>query len=67
MPNVRKSILTAGLYGGSINAQSLCERMTDPSVDIALWRRLELPTWAVAVAIYASWFALTWWHASLPV
>ncbi|MGY8995854.1 MAG: fatty acid desaturase [Alphaproteobacteria bacterium] len=41
--------------------------MTDPSVDIALWRRWELPTWAVAIAIYAAWFALTWWHAVLPV
>lgn len=32
----------------------------------ALWRRWELPTWAVAVAIYASWAALIWWHAVIP-
>ena len=30
------------------------------------WRRWELPTWGVAVAIYASWFALVWFHASIP-
>ena len=31
-----------------------------------LWRRLELPTWALAFVIYAAWFALTWFHAALP-
>ncbi len=31
-----------------------------------LWRRWELPTWAVAIAIYAGWFALVWWHAVIP-
>ena len=28
---------------------------------------MELPTLAVAVAIYAGWLALTWWHAAIPV
>ncbi|MBC6439774.1 MAG: fatty acid desaturase [Rhodospirillales bacterium] len=32
----------------------------------ALWRRWELPTWGVILVIYASWLALTWWHAALP-
>ena len=30
------------------------------------WRRWELPTWALAVAIYAGWLALTWWASQLP-
>ncbi len=30
------------------------------------WRRWELPTWGVAIAIYASWFLLVWFHASIP-
>ncbi len=30
------------------------------------WRRWELPSWGVAVAIYASWFALVWFHAAIP-
>ena len=30
------------------------------------WRRWELPTWGVAIAIYASWFALVWFHAAIP-
>lgn len=29
-------------------------------------RRLELPTWAVIVAIYVGWGLVTWYHASLP-
>ena len=32
----------------------------------ALWRRWELPTWGIAVVIYAGWLFLTWWHALLP-
>lgn len=31
-----------------------------------LWRRWELPTWALIVAIYGGWLALTWWHDALP-
>lgn len=31
-----------------------------------LWRRWELPTWAVAVAIYAVFALLTWRHQALP-
>jgi fatty acid desaturase len=31
-----------------------------------LWRRIELPTWAVAAAIYGGWGMATWWHAWLP-
>jgi fatty acid desaturase len=30
-------------------------------------RRLELPTWLVAVAIYAGWLLLTWHHRTLPI
>ncbi len=32
----------------------------------SLWRRWELPTWAVAVAIYGSWFALVAGWAAVP-
>ena len=32
----------------------------------ALWRRIEGPTWLVAVAVYAGWGALTWHHHALP-
>jgi fatty acid desaturase len=31
------------------------------------WDRYELPTVALGIALYASWLALTWWHASIPV
>lgn len=31
-----------------------------------LWRRCELPTWALTVAIYGGWLALTWWASELP-
>lgn len=31
-----------------------------------LWRRLELPTWAVAAAVYGGFALLTWQHAALP-
>ena len=31
-----------------------------------LWRRIEGPTWLVAVAIYGGWLALTWYHHALP-
>jgi fatty acid desaturase len=41
--------------------------MTSLSQPSALWRRWELPTWGVAGAIYLAWFALTWWHAALPI
>ena len=44
-----------------------CERMTDFTQESALWRRWELPTWGVAAAIYVAWFAMTLWHAVLPV
>jgi fatty acid desaturase len=30
------------------------------------WRRWEVPTWGVAFAIYAAWFALVWFHAHIP-
>ena len=33
---------------------------------LPLWRRWELPTWIVAVALYASWAALVVFHASIP-
>ena len=29
-------------------------------------KRIEGPTWLVTVAIYAGWFALTWWFHALP-
>ena len=32
----------------------------------ALWRRIEGPTWLVAVAAHAGWLALTWYHHALP-
>lgn len=32
----------------------------------ALWRRVEGPTWLVAVAVHAGWLALTWFHDVLP-
>ena len=28
--------------------------------------RYEGPTWLLAVCLYASWFALVWFHAALP-
>ena len=34
-----------------------------PATD--LWRRAELPTWAVAAAVYLGWMLLTWYHAAL--
>lgn len=30
------------------------------------FKRIEGPTWLVAVAIYAGWIALTWWFHALP-
>ncbi len=32
----------------------------------ALWHRYEIPTVFLGLALYASWFALTWFHASIP-
>jgi fatty acid desaturase len=32
----------------------------------AFWRRWELPTWGVAIAIYASWFGLLMVHKHVP-
>ena len=29
--------------------------------------RYELPTVALGLVLYASWLALTWWHASIPI
>ena len=40
--------------------------MTDIAASAPLWRRWELPTWAVAAAIYGAWLAMTWHHAALP-
>ncbi len=31
-----------------------------------LWRRLELPTWAVWAAVHGLFFGLTWYHELLP-
>jgi len=36
------------------------------AADAPLWRRWELPTLAVAAAIYLGWGALTWWYHALP-
>lgn len=33
----------------------------------SLWRRLELPTWGVAVAVYAGWLAVTAYFSALPL
>jgi fatty acid desaturase len=33
---------------------------------ISSWRRWELPTWGLALAIYGGWFALTFWASTLP-
>ena len=33
----------------------------------SLWRRWELPTWGVAVAIYGSWTVLTLGWATVPI
>ncbi len=33
---------------------------------VRAWKRYEGPTWLVAIAVYGGWFALTWWHATLP-
>ncbi|CAN5483512.1 fatty acid desaturase [soil metagenome] len=30
------------------------------------WHRYEIPTVFLGLALYASWLALTWWHASIP-
>lgn len=30
------------------------------------WRRAESATWAVVVAVYGGWLALTWWYHALP-
>src|SRR5690242_3005967 len=35
-------------------------------VALPLWRRIELPTWMVAAAIYIGWGLVTWWHARVP-
>lgn len=41
--------------------------MVDPCGEASpWWRRCELPTWALASAIYAGWLALTWWASALP-
>lgn len=32
----------------------------------AFWHRYELPTVFLGLVLYASWLALTWWHASIP-
>lgn len=32
----------------------------------AFWDRYELPTVLLGVVLYASWLALTWWHAAIP-
>ena len=34
--------------------------------DSSVVSRLELPTWALLVASYSSWFLLTWYSAALP-
>lgn len=39
---------------------------TAPGAGEPWWVRTELPTWVLAAAIYACWFALVWFHASLP-
>ncbi|MPS29731.1 MAG: fatty acid desaturase [Alcaligenaceae bacterium] len=31
-----------------------------------IWDRCEIPTLLLGLALYASWLALTWWHASIP-
>jgi fatty acid desaturase len=41
-------------------------RLQVPDAAMPAWRRVELPTWAVAAAIYLGWLAATWWHAALP-
>ncbi|MES2610063.1 MAG: fatty acid desaturase [Pseudomonadota bacterium] len=33
----------------------------------AFWHRYELPTAVLGLVLYASWLALTWWHAAIPV
>jgi len=30
------------------------------------WHRYEIPTVFLGLALYASWLALTWWHAEIP-
>ena len=31
-----------------------------------LWRRLELPTWLIGIAVYGGWGLTTWYYHALP-
>ena len=33
---------------------------------LAAWRRIEAPTWLVALAVHGGWAALTWYYQALP-
>ena len=47
--------------GGGIDGGMQCAEQASRS------RRFEAPTMLLALAIYAGWLALTWWHAALPI
>lgn len=42
------------------------QKLPAPRRSPALWDRWELPTLALALALYAAWAALVWWHAQIP-
>lgn len=42
------------------------ERLPPPQRFAQAWDRYELPTIALAAALYAAWAALVWWHAQIP-